>query len=209
MRNRPATVLAIAGVVAAGLVAGLVNAQALAGSDDRGATSLASLQLDASSSVPTTSSVPGVDAPPTVFAAGVAGTLTLDQVNGVLSVVAIAPAAGWSVSKVSSVDATTTLVEFVSAGTVVQARAVLRDAVFTVELTETMVGVAAVTTVAAPPTTVPPAPAPAPAPTPTTAPSPTSTTTVRPPTSVVPSSVPSDDNSGSHHGGSDDGSDDG
>ena len=197
--------LAIVGVVAAGLVAGLVNAQALAGSDDRGATSLASLQLDASSAVPTTSSVPGVDAPPAVFAAGVAGTLTLNQVNGALGVVAIAPAAGWSVSKVSSVDATTTLVEFVSADTVVQARAVLRDAVFTVELTETMVGVAAVTTVAAPPTTAPPTTAPPTTAPPATAPPatappatvpPTPATTVAPSRPVVPTTEPSDDHSG-------------
>ncbi len=129
MRTRSATVLSIGGVLAAGLVAALVNAQALASSGGRANTSLASIELGAESSVPASAT--------TVFMVGTSGTLTLDDVNGVLDVVAIAPASGWSVSAMTSVDDGTVVVDFASVTTSVRATAVLRNSRISVEWTET------------------------------------------------------------------------
>ncbi len=129
MRTRSATVLSIGGVLAAGLVAALVNAQALAGSGGRATTSLASIELGAQSSVPAAAT--------TVFMVGASGTLTLDDANGTLDVVAIEPAGGWSVAALTSVDAGTVVVDFASATTSVRATAMLRDSRISVEWTET------------------------------------------------------------------------
>jgi hypothetical protein len=127
MTTRRATVASVVGVLLAGLIAALVNTQALAGGGDRGDALLASPQPAPSSTVPApaAAAVDSTAATTTVtatapvvalqtFAAGPAGTVTLDAASGALVLVAVVPAEGWLVSGVMSDGTTQVVVTFTS-----------------------------------------------------------------------------------------------
>lgn len=128
MKTRIAMMISIAGVLVAGSAAALVNTQVLGGS-----TAPSGLAVDAAQqseqnapttteasadTVPTTSVVtvtPAVvAAQPTpvaastqaVYAIGTSGSVTLDTAGDVLTVVGVAPAAGWAVTQSENQDAT-------------------------------------------------------------------------------------------------------
>jgi len=200
MRTRYASVVSVGGVIAAGLVAALVNTQALAGAGGRAESSLAVTPL-----VPASVS-PGSDGMAREFSVGKAGTITLGVANGALTVIAIAPQSGWSVSAmVSSVDGSV-FVDFVSADTQLQATATLSGSQISISLAEFPQSIPTSTAAETPPSTPPVTPPPvtppaesAPSPpepsSPATPPPPTQPqSTVRPSsTAPVPTSVPEDD----------------
>jgi hypothetical protein len=163
MTTRRATVLSVLGVIVAGLVAALVNTQALAGGDRRGDGLLASPQpAPTATSTPaaaTSSSAPDttVTAPATIrraFAAGPAGTLTLDGSSGVLELVSVVPADGWLVSSVTSDGAGQVVVEFTTMGQDLVATGVLTGGVITMNVVSETPGTGSTTPVD--PSTAPP-----------------------------------------------------
>ena len=205
MRTRYASVVSVGGVIAAGLVAALVNTQALAGAGGRAESSLAVTPL-----VPASVS-PGSDGMAREFSVGKAGTITLGVANGALTVIAIAPQSGWSVSAMASSVDGSVFVDFVSADTQLQATATLSGSQITVSLAEFPQSIPTSTAAETPPSTPPVTPPPvtpppvtppaesAPSPpepsSPATPPPPTQPqSTVRPSsTAPVPTSVPEDD----------------
>jgi len=200
MRTPYASVVSVGGVIAAGLVAALVNTQALAGAGGRVDSSLAVTPL-----VPASVS-PGSDGMAQEFSVGKAGTITLGVANGALTVIAIAPQSGWSVSAMASSVDGSVFVDFVSADIQLQATAMLSGSQISVSLAEfphsVPTSTAAETPPSTPPVTPPPVTPPAessPSPpepsSPATPPPPTQPqSTVRPSsTAPVPTSVPEDD----------------
>jgi hypothetical protein len=112
----------IAGVLIAGSAAALVNTQVLTGNASPSAfsveptspsTTAEATQNVVVSTTPTTLEVatsPQVAAPTSiqaVYAIGNAGSVTLDTSGDVLTIVGVAPAPGWTVTKSESSDAST------------------------------------------------------------------------------------------------------
>jgi hypothetical protein len=126
MKTKVAMAISLAGVLAAGTAAALVNTHVLNG----GASSpLANAPLTQSTS-PSAALSPGVDAPvvpaaqapaasatQAIYAIGESGTVTLDTAGDVLAVVAVTPAPGWTVTQSEAVDRANAEVKFQS-GTV-------------------------------------------------------------------------------------------
>jgi len=118
MKTKVAMAISLAGVLAAGTAAALVNTQVLNGGSSGGGladaaaaeqtipttivTSAADQSLQPSSTI---AEQPAVAPSPTqaVYAIGDAGTVTLDTAGDVLTIVATSPAPGWAITQ-SEVD---------------------------------------------------------------------------------------------------------
>jgi hypothetical protein len=109
MKAKVAMVLSLAGVLAAGTAAALVNTRVLNGGATAGASAAApkTLQAPAGSAATAattpTASVPseGGAASPTqaTYSIGQSGTVTLDTTGGALTIAAVTPASGWTVTQ--------------------------------------------------------------------------------------------------------------
>jgi hypothetical protein len=142
-------VLSLAGVLVAGSAAALVNTQVLGG----GASESADV-ADAASPLPTTApivvSTPAVTTPvtaapaaespapvaapataPAVYAVGDSGTVTLDTAGDQLTIAAVTPADGWTVTKSETQDPTNVEVKFQSGAVEVEFHANLLFGVVT------------------------------------------------------------------------------
>lgn len=111
MKTKVAMAISLAGVLAAGTAAALVNTQVLNG----GSSGSQLAALDAPQTTPATADVAGETIPSdttivepqvdsssqtqAMYAIGEAGTVTLDTANGMLSIVAAAPAPGWVITE--------------------------------------------------------------------------------------------------------------
>lgn len=165
MTTRRATVLSVLGVIVAGLVAAVVNAEALAGGNGRHDGLLASPQPAPATVVPSSTLTVAPTEPATIatsapaavlhaFAAGPAGTVTLDGSSGVLTLVAVVPSEGWLVSSVSSDGAGQVVVRFTSMGQDLVATGVLTDGVIAVQVVSETPGPGTVPDAATLPSTV-------------------------------------------------------
>jgi hypothetical protein len=115
MKTKVAMAISLAGVLAAGSAAALVNTKVLNGGSSNGGVSAESptqqAGLDGAVSVPGTIA-PSVSVPqqgassPTqaVYAVGDSGTVTLETANDVLTIVAATPSPGWFVSDSENTD---------------------------------------------------------------------------------------------------------
>jgi hypothetical protein len=141
IKTKVAMAISIAGVLAAGSAAALVNTQVLSGSSTPSFVSVADAprsQLPAPSSTevaaastPTVTAAAGVAASPApvgsttqaVYAIGGSGNVTLDTAGDVLTIVAVTPADGWTVTKSEMHQPTGAEVKFQSGTTEVDFRA--------------------------------------------------------------------------------------
>ncbi len=125
MKARIATLISIAGVLVAGSAAALVNTQVLSSSTSPSAFGVAAAsptQPSIATTVPATT--PMIAASPLVepattpvatqaiYAIGTSGTVTLDTVGDVLTIVDVTPAEGWTITKSEREDATNVEVKF-------------------------------------------------------------------------------------------------
>ena len=133
MKTKIAMLISVAGVLAAGSAAALVNTQVLGGNTisqtpkavDSTSPTLATLPITAPVvTTPVTTAAPASTAPATpavstqaVYAIGDAGNVTLDTAGDVLTIVAVTPAPGWTVSKAETDGATNAEIKF-QAGTI-------------------------------------------------------------------------------------------
>lgn len=125
MRTRPAAALSVAGVLAAGLVAAVVNAQALTSSGERGNALLASTEL-AIANTPTNESPTTLPtAGTTTVQAADAGYITFGTDNDQLQLVAATPSAGWSITAIAATGTTSVTVDFTSAASTLRVTATL------------------------------------------------------------------------------------
>lgn len=147
MKTRIAMLISVAGVLAAGSAAALVNTQVLGGS----ASSPQAIDAPAQSAATTAASVPAATTPipaattpaattpvtaaaastQAVYSIGDAGAVTLDTANDVLTIVAVTPASGWVVSKSETDGATNAEVKFQSGSVEIEFRANLLFGVVT------------------------------------------------------------------------------
>ena len=190
MRTRHATALSVAGVLAAGLVAALVNAQALAGPGGPVDRALGSTQLVGSSTSVASSDSTTINQ--RVFSVGEAGVVTLDHGLDTLSLLAVTPADGWSVSSVRSIGSDVIVIGFASSNSLLTAVASLRDSTINVTLATTALEGHAETTTSSTiaSKTIPPDPTVAPMETTSPTPPIPMPTTERPPAIRPPSSQP-------------------
>ncbi len=131
MKARIATVISIAGVLVAGSAAALVNTQVLSGSAspsplvvDAASPTQPSIATTVSATTPIIAAAPLVEPattlPPAavatqaVYAIGTSGTVTLDTVGDVLTIVDVTPAPGWTITDSEREDATNVEVKFQS-----------------------------------------------------------------------------------------------
>jgi hypothetical protein len=127
MKTKVAMAISLAGVLAAGTAAALVNTSVLNGGSSSPLAANAPLTQSTS---PSAALSPAVDAPvvpaaqapaasatQATYAIGESGTVTLDTAGDVLAVVAVTPAAGWTVTQSEAVDRANAEVKFQS-GTV-------------------------------------------------------------------------------------------
>lgn len=153
MRTRPAAALSVAGVLAAGLVAAVVNAQALGSPGASGNALLASTELAIANpptdELPTTLPAAG----PTIVQAADAGYLTFDAENNQLQLVAATSAAGWSITAIAATGATSVTVNFTSAASTLRVTATLVDGVVTATITANAGQATTATTLVTPPPT--------------------------------------------------------
>jgi hypothetical protein len=136
MKTRIVTVISLAGVLVAGSAAALVNTQVLGSNAstspqvaDAASLSAATSPVVIAAPLETTPApsvaAPVVATPPpaapaatqAAYAIGDSGTVTLDTVGDVLTIVGVSPADGWIVTKSEAQDATNVEVKFQS-GTV-------------------------------------------------------------------------------------------
>ena len=142
MKRQLATVLSVAGVLAAGSAAALVNTRALSGSGN-GGDAAAAAALGVPGSAPTevtaapssntpTSSTPPVATSPvvttrSVFTVGDAGVVTVDRAHDTLMLVSARPAGGWQLVKAEPTSSVEVEVVFRSSSIEVTFRADLLD----------------------------------------------------------------------------------
>jgi hypothetical protein len=100
MKTGVATLLSLAGVLVAGSAAALVNARVLQASDPVAGSAAESITTGSIVTQPGT--VPEPSATQALYRVGDAGTVLLDTGGGVLTVVAVTPAAQWAVVIVES-----------------------------------------------------------------------------------------------------------
>jgi hypothetical protein len=131
MKTKIAMVISIAGVLVAGSAAALVNTQVLSGSSSPSlvtvgaapptptatAVSIGTTAVVSAGSVVETPVVPASGATQAVYLIADSGTVTLDAAGDVLTIVAVAPATGWTVTKSEAHDATNVEVKFQSGTT--------------------------------------------------------------------------------------------
>lgn len=137
MKTRIVTVISLAGVLVAGSAAALVNTQVLGGNAstspqvaDAASLSSTTAPVVIAAPIETTPTAPPAAAatvatpPPAApaptqaaYAIGDSGTVTLDTVGDVLTIVGVTPVEGWTVTKSEAQDATNVEVKFQS-GTV-------------------------------------------------------------------------------------------
>lgn len=192
MKNRAATLLAIGGVLAAGSVAGLVNASALNGTNSEVAAPVPALD----GAVTTTLVTGQTEGPaPTaitrqIVEIGGAGSITVDVVGASLRLVAIQPAAGWQIGGADTADESTVTVVFVSPTGLTRSTTLsARDNIVSAVSIESA---APSTTDTQPPTNTPLPDTTLPGGTETTRPSPTppATSGAAPPTTARPATAP-------------------
>jgi hypothetical protein len=118
MKTKIATVISLAGVLVAGSAAALVNTQVLGGSSPSPLVADAASQVEQTtptdpvvtdaatpaSAAPAVAAAPSSAATHAVYQVGDSGTVTLDTAGGVLRIVSVTPAAGWTVTKSESDD---------------------------------------------------------------------------------------------------------
>ncbi|MEP7047642.1 MAG: hypothetical protein ABI949_13225 [Ilumatobacteraceae bacterium] len=143
MKTRVAMMISIAGVLVAGSAAALVNTQVLGGSSSPAGAAAANTVVAEAPVVttPTVPSAPSVSvesvAPAAAspsqasYSVGTSGMVTLDTAGDVLTIVNVVPAAGWTVSKSETDDATNVEVRFQSDGSEVDFHANLLFGVVT------------------------------------------------------------------------------
>ncbi len=134
MKTKVAMAISLAGVLAAGTAAALVNTQVLNGGSS---SAFSSGALETQETTPVDSAAPSISAPAaTVPAAGVAtspaqatyaigdsGTVTLDTTGDVLAIAAITPAPGWIVTQSEVDDGSTAEIKFQSGNVEVEFQA--------------------------------------------------------------------------------------
>ena len=131
MKARIATLISIAGVLVAGSAAALVNTQVLSGTAspsplivDAASVTQPAIDTTVSATTPIVTAAPLVEqaaTPPpapvatqAVYAIGTSGTVTLDTVGDVLTIVDVTPAPGWTITKSEREDSTNVEIKFQS-----------------------------------------------------------------------------------------------
>ncbi len=124
MRTKVAMALSLAGVLAAGTAAALVNTRVLNGGASGGVSAAAPAVLQAPGGAAAASATtPTAEVPATVGAAsptqatysiGESGTVTLDTAGDALTIVAVVPSAGWTVTQAGTDDPSDAQVKFQS-----------------------------------------------------------------------------------------------
>jgi acyl-CoA synthetase (AMP-forming)/AMP-acid ligase II len=132
MKTKVAMAISIAGVLAAGSAAALVNTQVLSGPSSPSFVSVADapqapLTTSAAavaSTTPAVAAASGIESPAAVgsttqavYAIGASGTVTLDTAGDVLAIVAVTPGDGWTVTKSEMHQPTSVEVTFQSGST--------------------------------------------------------------------------------------------
>ena len=123
MKTKVAMAISLAGVLAAGTAAALVNTRVLNGGSNSALSAGApqTQETTPSDAVSPTISTPaaavpaaGVATPPTqaTYAIGDSGTVTLDTAGDVLTIAAVTPAAGWTVTQSEIGDGSNAEVKF-------------------------------------------------------------------------------------------------
>ena len=128
MKTKIAMLISVTGVLAAGSAAALVNTQVLGGSASQAplvgdAPTPSNATVPVSSPVvssPVDTSAPAVSTPVTaapvgtqaVYEIGQAGSVTLDTAGDVLTIVAVTPAPGWTVTKAETNTPTNAEIKF-------------------------------------------------------------------------------------------------
>ena len=151
MKGRITTVLSLAGVLAAGSAAAMVNTQVLQNTESSSSGQVATGSSDnsdpttpvtvATGDTVTENSVTGsavtkikssvVSATQAMYQVGDAGLVTLDTAGDVLTVVSVTPNAGWTVVKAESYSANDIEVKLQSGNTLVEFKANLQLGVIT------------------------------------------------------------------------------
>ena len=153
MKTKVAMAISLAGVLAAGTAAALVNTRVLNGGSNSGLSAGApqTEQTTPSDAVSPAISTPaatvpaaGVVTPPTqaTYAIGESGTVTLDTAGDVLTIAAVTPAAGWTVTQSEIGDGSNAEVKFQAGSVEVEFQAnllygVVRTSVETHDLSST------------------------------------------------------------------------
>jgi hypothetical protein len=156
MKTKVAMAISLAGVLAAGTAAALVNTHVLNGgasaplalsapqSQQTAPAQAVSSPVGGSTAPVPGSATPPAAAPPTqaTYAIGDSGTVTLDTAGDVLKIVAVAPAPNWTVAQSETSDASDAEVKFQSGNTEVDFQAnllygVVRTSVETHDLSAT------------------------------------------------------------------------
>jgi hypothetical protein len=128
MKTKVAMAISLAGVLAAGTAAALVNTRVLNGGSGSALSAAAPnvQQTSPADAAPTADTTPAVSAPAAgpatsstqaTYAIGDSGTVTLDTAGDVLTISAVAPAPGWIVTQSEAGDRSNAEVRF-QAGTI-------------------------------------------------------------------------------------------
>ena len=148
MKTKIVTVISLAGVLVAGSAAAMVNTTVLGGRSAQSPDVVDAASLPLATAPVVVATLPATAAPveaqvaetpvpaapaatQAVYAIGDSGTVTLDTAGDVLTIAAVAPADGWSVTKSEAQDATNVEVRFQANGVEVEFHANLLFGVVT------------------------------------------------------------------------------